>query len=262
MAPPQRNILNHPLTPTLLQQIDVFQPSTSPLPALGQDWQATYQIWTCHGYDRHGNFDAGYLQLAQERAGDTYKLHVEKKIALLDGILHELRGVIQCRNDTLATPVACTLERRVADRNGRTQHDLGSRYSARLEHGEWRYTVNETGDALAVAGALSSDWSLFEAIRRLPFAPFEAQLDVLDHLTVLKPAQTLRYRADLAAQLADSGPTLACFSRHGYAALPWEYWLDKGHRLVLAVAYNMAYLLNPNAQALYERARMTRRTKQ
>jgi hypothetical protein len=84
---------------------------------------------------------------------------------------------------------------------------------------------------------------------------------VLDHLTVLKHAQTLRYREDLATQLDEGGPTLACFSRHGYAALPWEYWLDEEHRLVLAVAYNMAYLLNPNAPALYNRAREERKSR-
>ncbi len=40
-----------------------------------------------------------------------------------------------------------------------------------------------------------------------------------------------------------------------------EYWLNEQHRLVLIVAYNMAYLLNPDAPELYERARAERRAK-
>ena len=111
-----------------------------------------------------------------------------------------------------------------------------------------------------IAGPLSSDWSLFDAVQRLPFAPIEAQFDLLEHMTVLKPAQILRYRKDLAVQLA-GGPKLACFTRHGYATVPQEYWLDEQHRLVLVVAYNMAYLLNQDAPALYERARAERRSK-
>jgi hypothetical protein len=261
MAPPRRNILDHPLTPALLQQIGVFQSQLQGWSgyALEQDWQRTYQIWTCHGYDEHGNFDAGYLQLTKERSGETFKLHVKQKIALLDGVLHEIQGVVECQSDTLATPIGCTLEHRVSDRNGQTIDDLSSRYSARLEQGQWHYSVNGRSGARAISGALSSDWSLFDAVQRLPFAPFEAQFDVLDHWTVLKPVQTLRYREDLVEQLADGGPRLACFSRHGYATVPQEYWLDEQHRLVLLVAYNMAYLLNENAPELYERARAARR---
>jgi hypothetical protein len=157
--------------------------------------------------------------------------------------------------------MSCTLEHRVSDRYGQTLDDLCSRVDARLERDEWRYTVNGTHAASAVGSALSSDWSLLDALRRLPLAPFEAQLDLLEHMTVVKPAQTLRYREDLAVQLPGGGPRLACFTRHGYATLPWEYWLDEQRRLVLAVAYNMAYLLNPDAPELFNRARAERRTR-
>jgi hypothetical protein len=261
MSTPQRRILDVPLAPALLEEIGMFAslPKSAPGTDPVQSWQGTFQIWTCHGYDTNGNFDAGYLHVAKERDGDMFKLDVTQKIVLLRGIVNTMEATITCRDDVLGTPIDCRLENRFEDSEGNAIDDLSGTYLATLEGDQWRYRMNGRNGVKDVAGALSSDWSLLDAVQRLPFAPIETRFDMLEHMTVLKPGQVLRYRGDLAERIAFEDLALECYTRYGYATVPQEYWVNVHHRLVMVVAYNMVYLLNDNAPALYERELANRR---
>jgi hypothetical protein len=227
-------------------------PETVPDCDFEKSWQGTYQLWTCHGYNIHGNFDAGVLHLRKERRDGIVRLAVTQRVALLGGIVNVTEAVLECRNDAFATPTHCTQVSRFEDSGGRAINGQKSRYEGWLEEGRWCYQVNGRRGCRRVAETLSSDWSLFDAVQRLPSASVEARFDLLEHAAVLKPGQRLRYREDLAEEVGDV--RLACLSRYGYATVPQEYWVDPSHRLVMVVAYNMVYLLNDDAPLLYERA--------
>ena len=168
MSTPQRRILDIPLAPALLEGIGMFAslPQTTPGYDPGESWQGTFQIWTCHGYDTHGNFNAGYLHVAKERDGDRFRLDITQKIVLLQGIVNTVKATIECRDDALGTPVGCIVENSFEDGEGNAIDDLSGTYAATLNGGQWRYQMNGRRGVVDVAGALSSDWSLLDAVQR------------------------------------------------------------------------------------------------
>ena len=47
--------------------------------------------------------------------------------------------------------------------------------------------------------------------------------------------------------------SLQRFEQIGHGILPYEYWLDKNHRLVIAVTGPRAYILDDNAGEKFEK---------
>jgi len=97
--------------------------------------------------------------------------------------------------------------------------------------------------------ALSSNWSLFDALQRLPGNNVEPlAFDMLEEMDLLKPNQRLAYRRSLELPLSDQKVKLHCFEHLGEGILPYEYWLDDQRRLLIAVSGMRAFIFDPTAQ--------------
>jgi hypothetical protein len=89
----------------------------------------------------------------------------------------------------------------------------------------------------------TSFWSLFAVIPALPFeagAPLE--FDLLEDLELLKPGQRLAYVGRHDVEVAGRAMKLHVFEQTGRGVMPWRWWLDDSHRIVLAAGGRRAYL--------------------
>jgi len=255
MPPQKRRVLDTPLSPSVLEEINVV----TSFPTCGAfdpdgEWTHTYLVWTCHGYDAGGNFDAGYLTIRRWPTGDGgIMLDVTTEIALLDGLGARTAARIQCRADDLTTPESWMLDSTYTNQFGANLPDQNARQTAAIADGRLTVTIGDREHATAVQPITTGDWCLFDAVQRLPRdGSARLSCDVLERMLALKRGQTIWYRS--ARPVTVAGHELTGFSRTGYASLPTEYWVDQGGRLVLVVAYNMIYLLSDSAVDAFRRA--------
>ena len=220
-------ILGHPMDPEVLRAIGAlkeFPPAPPGFRASG-DWILRYRIFGCHGYAGAGNATVGALRL-QRMAGDPFQLKVHQRIVHANG--QEILDVeMTCRTNEIASPLAWTLTRRCLDTEGKE--------IAGLETSQKRNNSS---------ASVTSDFSLMEAVQRLPFAnPKLAPFDILEEMAVLRPAHRLFFDGDRR------------FHHTGSGLLPYQYWLDERHRLLLVVTQWRAYILDDAAESALEQPR-------
>jgi len=214
-------ILGVPLSPEVLRRIGgvkQFPPVSSGYRADG-DWEQSYRIFGCHGYVDTGNETVGVLRLRRS-AGNPFLLAVEQRIQHNNG--HETLEVkMSCRADAIASPVSWTLTSRRFDAEGREIDDL--RTTEKRTNGSDRVT---------------SDFSLFEAVQRLPFAaPRVGPFEILEGMALRRTGHRLYYSGERS------------FHHTGRGLLPYQYWLDESHRLLVVVTQWRAYILADGAEA-------------
>lgn len=247
MPPAERRVLDAPLTPEVLERIDVITgfPEVDAFDPDGE-WTHTYLVWTNHGYDR-GNIDAGYLTISRSPTPDGgISLDVVTEIALLDGIGARTAARIDCRADDLTPPVSWVLDSTFTGPSGEDLPDQNTRQSSTVSDGRLTVDIDGRTSTTSLREPTTGDWCLFDAVQRLPRDEGRAHsCAVLERMLALKANQVLRFRGGQSQKAG--GHELTCFSRIGAATLPTEYWLDERGRLVVVVAYNMIYLLSDTA---------------
>lgn len=91
----------------------------------------------------------------------------------------------------------------------------------------------------------TSFWSLFAVVQRLPFDAASAlTFDLFEDLELHKPGQRLAYVGPQAVTLGGKAMGLQVFEQTGHGVLPWRWWLDGQHRVLLAAGGRRAYLLD------------------
>lgn len=215
----ESGILGVPLNPDVLRKIGVLK-DFPPVPEAFRpdgDWTQSYRILACRGYRDTGNDTVGMLRI-RRIAGDPIQLQVHQEIQHGNG-RETLEIEMTCRPNAIASPLAWTLTGRRFDSDGKELADLGS-------------TQRRTNQA----ANLTSDLSLFEAVQRLPFgSALPTAFDILDGMSVLRTGHRLFYDGE------------RCFYHLGQGMLPFQYWLDEQHRLLLAVTQWRGYILDPGA---------------
>jgi len=252
VATRRRTIVGSPLTPTLLKELGVFDE----LPAAQRDfapdgtWSHTYRVWACHGYRETGNRDVGFLRIerAPDRAGKTFTLKVDQQIVHAEGAANSIHADIECLNDRLGSPVRWHLSSRFVGTEGEPRPVLRVEERARIEGDTIEVTTNGRTFKRQGSSRLTADWCLFEALQRLPFEKESHPVfDLLEGLSVLRTGHRLSYRGTV--KLPPEGDImLHGFHRLGHGALPYEYWLDERHRLVMVVSLSRAYVLDKEAE--------------
>jgi hypothetical protein len=220
-------ILGVPLSPEVLRTIGAlkqFPPVHSGYRPDG-DWEQSYRVFGCHGYVDTGNETVGLLKLRRS-AGNPFLLSVEQRIQHNNG--HETLEVkMSCRADAIASLVNWTLTSRRFDADGREIENL--RTTEKRTNGSDRVT---------------SDFSLFEAVQRLPFAaPPAGTFDILEGMALRRAGHKLYSSGERS------------FHHTGRGLLPYQYWLDESHRLLVVVTQWRAYILADNAETEQEQRR-------
>jgi hypothetical protein len=122
---------------------------------------------------------------------------------------------------------------------------------ATLQAWELRSDTVEAGRAVAaltvsktatVPRPFTSNWSLMEAVQRLPFDAPALEFDMFEDLDLYKPRQTLHPVAAVEVECAGKRVRLHGFRQTGRGILPTHYWLDDEHRLIAAAGSLRAFL--------------------
>ena len=87
-------------------------------------------------------------------------------------------------------------------------------------------------------------WNLFTVVPRLAFdAASILTFDLFEELELHKPGQRVAYIGRQAVSLNGQTLSLHVFEQTGHGILPWRWWLDDQHRVLLATGGRRAYLL-------------------
>ena len=119
------------------------------------------------------------------------------------------------------------------------------------------YTRISTKDAAdgskgRIGKRFTSNWSLFDAVQRLPFDGKPLTFDLLEDLDKPKLGHRLCYSGSMEVTLGGKPVRLHSFSHLGRGILPYTYWLDDNHRLLMAIGGLVAYLHDPEASLVEE----------
>jgi hypothetical protein len=246
-----------PLTPAELARLGVFG-KFSPAPRAynrSGGWAQTYRIVNSHGYVESGNTNRGYLRVERipSEARGSFRLAVEQKVLQADGSVHAQAAEIRCAANAVATLIEWTLASRFLDLSGSEITELTLDEQGRLPDYDGGPAGKEPKRAGAPPSLVTADWCLFEAVQRLPFDSRAARrFDLIEGLSVARRAQRIAYRGK--GDIVDGLGATHWFQQTGSGMLPYDYWLDGQHRLVLAVTFSRAYILDESAVGGFEQS--------
>jgi len=244
-----RRPVHEPLRPGLLWEMQAFDALAPPEPDFDPSgaWTHTYRIWTCHGYLLTANSDVGFLRLTRT-PGDPFELSAEQRMINHEGLVHAQSARITCALDALASPLGWELRSTFVSPESLELNELAVAQTARLRDGAYLTPEGERAVELSEGSHPAADWCLFEAVQRLPFSEdVDERFDLLEGLSLVKPGHRLRYTGAREVRLGQEDVTLHRFVQTGRGMLPYEWWLDEAHRLVMVVTHSRVYILDPVA---------------
>ncbi|MFQ5808984.1 MAG: hypothetical protein ACE5JM_05150, partial [Armatimonadota bacterium] len=221
-----------------------------------------YRVWPCHGYRESGNDLAGLLRM-ERRAGDSansFTLTVHQEIINDGAALNVLDASIACRNNEIASPVRWELSSHFVGLDGKRIDDLAVEETVQVKGGALQVETQGTIAKRGGSRRLSADWCLFEAVQRLPFRNSAVRaFSLLEGLSLLREDHRLSYGGRYPVKLGDAVVSLHWFQQLGHGVLPYDYWLDDRHRLVMVATGPRAYILDEGAEdAFRERVQGSR----
>lgn len=177
----------------------------------------------------------GALRLKRSPADAGCVLDVELNAASRGPSGLRTRVTLDCAGDRLATPQKWVLRADIIQGTDAVA-DLAVSEIGRVSGG----TITRRGQTertLAAPAAFTSNWSLLEAVQRLPFEGLEPlTFDLFEDLDLHKPDQRLSAAEPVTVDVADGPLRLHCFRQIGRGVLPTHYWLDDAHRLIAVTA--------------------------
>jgi hypothetical protein len=229
--------------------LEGLTPPDGPFDPLGA-WEHRYALWTVLPVNegmKGKNAVTGAFALRRAPGPDgTATLEVRQAARVNQGQCR-VTAHITVAADRLATPRSWEVESVLLDPQRRPVADTRVRTTGRVAEGAlvWRDRRERTRPAPA---ALTSNWSLFDALQRLPADLAEPlRFDMVEELELFKPRQTLARRESVPVELGGRTVTLHRYVQVGDGILPYDYWLDDRRRVLLAVGGMRAYVFDPNA---------------
>jgi len=245
---PTSSPVKNPLTPTVMTRIGGLRagPSSPGDFSPDADGTATFRIWTCYGHSHRSNAEMGELRIERTRRQTGQRLVIRQTLRNSGGKVHTIRATVSCGLDLLARPVSWTLTSEFSGEHMTGRGSLQVTHAGGIEGNTWRDTVGGTTFERKLAGPLTADWCLFEAVQRMDFRARPPEtFDVLEGLSVLKTAHRLDYRPKEAVTWGPEKIALHRFAQTGRGVYPYEYWLDDRHRLLLVTTGPRTYIRRP-----------------
>lgn len=231
--------------------LEAFQPPSGAFDPSGT-WEHRYAIWLLLPKQRNlATKPMGALQLRRKpAAGREFQLSVEQSAIQQDRTVYHAKAGIRCAADRLATPRQWELETAILERSGQTVKDTAIRRTGRVAGGKIIFE-GRAQRSIAAPKQFTSNWSLFDALQRSPDKHSEAlTFDLFEELELLKPKHTLKYRLSTDLKLVGRKVRLHCYEEIGEGILPYAWWLDDQHRVVMAIGALRAFLWDPEARAM------------
>jgi len=251
-----RKRVGSPLTPEMLLKMGMFRafpPTPADFDPKG-NWTNTYRIWGCHGYLHSGNHDVGYLQIERIGQADTVEditLKITQELMQTHGVVNEIKAEVKCLHNPIASPVSWQLNSRIIDPRGKAKDELTVEEKVTCKTGD--ILEVKTGGKVferKVKSPLAADWGLFSLVQTLPYRQEESKREfhLLEGLSLLKENHRLSFQGVHHVKIGDKGMSLNLFEQIGRGVLPYEYWLDDQHRLLMVVTMSRVYLLDDKAK--------------
>ena len=142
-----------------------------------------------------------------------------------------IKAGVTCKGDDLATPTQWKVDSEVLDPAGK-------------QVGLTEISVSGQAAQEKILERRSSNWSLFDAVQRLPFDSKTIEFTLLEELELPKPEQKLSAGQTAEVELGGRMVKLHSFEQIGRGILPITYWLDDQHRLTIATGGRRSYLFD------------------
>jgi len=234
-ANPNAALETYPLA-SLLTALRRFEPPKGDFDPAGS-WEQTWQVCTLAGRAAAVR-PVGRLTLRRGVSGKTARLNVTYRRNVTGG-RQEVTGTLEGpADDPLAAPRRWSFRIRLFDTKG--QPIPGTDIARRAAFADGRITVADATETrtLDPAGPYTVNWSLFDAVQRLPGGKTPAHtFTLIDHFDQAKSGTTLAFRREMDVQVA-GGRAIAtrAYEQLGRGNVPWVYWTDASGRLLWVVA--------------------------
>jgi hypothetical protein len=192
-----------------------------------------------------GGTVAGSLKLAFDPASRVRQLRaVETVTAGFSSPTYT--ADMACLDNDLLTPQSWSLAIRWQSRPLAQMRpgEIDQKLAGRLDGSEIVYTAGARERRRPAPARWTALWNLFAAVQRLPFeASSSLSFDLFEELDLHKPGQRLAYVGPQTVVLNGAERHLHVFEQTGHGVLPWRWWLDDQHRVLLAAGGRRGYLL-------------------
>ncbi|HTM50567.1 MAG TPA: hypothetical protein VL285_17860 [Bryobacteraceae bacterium] len=162
-----------------------------------------------------------------------FNLEVEQSIFTRGRSGNRTRASLTCSSDRVASPLRWELRSETLE-NGAAAGGASVSETGSVRDG----MILRSGRGSRKIGAkraLTSNWSLIDAVQRLPFdAAQPLEFDMIEDLDLFKSGQSLRPLGELTLELGGRRTRLHGFRQIGRGILPMHYLLDDQRRLIAA----------------------------
>ncbi len=193
-----------------------------------------------------GALKVGEFSLERKVKGPTdFMLAATIRRYASPGFSHFQRAEIRCRLDALATPVSWLFDTKLArEATAPPYLQSGRRRSASVHNSVMMVRDRLRSTNIVLDGAYSNEWSLLEAIQRLPgeMTP-NMHYTLIDEFDTPQQAHTLIFRDKVNVPLKNGTILLTGYCDLGTAVVPTTYWVDEHHRLIFVCSGLTVYAL-------------------
>ena len=251
-SPPPTTLIGPAVLPFSLDIISDylvgFNPPEGPFDPSGE-WDHRYAMWLAlrGAFGKSSKRGALRVRRAVDASGGV-ALSVSQTTSLLDeGKTGHTTASVTCTADKLATPKKWEIESRILDAKGKPVDHSITRVTGEVAGGG--IVLRVVADRrLKTSKAFTGSWSLFDAVQRLPFDTDPIRFDMLEDLELMKPRQVLAPGPSVEVTLGGRNVRLHSFEQTGDGILPYSYWLDDQHRLLLAVGGVRTFVWDPSVR--------------
>ena len=192
---------------------------------------------------------SGSLLLEQKPEPETIRLRATETVSTGYSTPTTMANIV-CAKDALLTPRSWSLSVRwqTAAPGKVNPGELDQERSGRVEGADLVFKAKKEHRRPAPEH-WTSFWNLFAALPHLPFETSSVlTFDLFEDLELFKPGQRLAYIGPQTVTLGEKALNLHVFEQTGHGTLPWRWWLDDQHRVLLAAGGRRAYLLDSNGK--------------
>ncbi len=236
-----------------LEYLRGFLPPEGPFDPDGE-WEHAYVVYPIYAHlDVTGHAwsekQKGILSLKRRPlpGGTGSALEVVSEVTFLDWLptrTQRTTANITCSADALATPTSWELDSvALAAEDGSPVPLSEMHESGALNNGTVELAFEGGGRTFEVADHVTSNWSLFDALQRLPRdATPDVEFDMLDDLRLRREKQRLFSEGATTVETAAGPLRLYGLRQLGAGISPIHHWLDEQGRLLLALGKMRAYI--------------------
>lgn len=247
-----RTVIGNPFDPAILAaegELPSF-PEVADFDPAGT-WLHTYRLVGARGF--HGeNTAVGIIRMKRIAIGeDRFRLGIESRIVLQEAMENRVTANAECSAGQPATPLTWTHLSEHRGPEGNFFPRLRLKQEGETHNGRIKIDVDRHSYHPELSNPWTTEFVLFESLQRLPFAGApDIYFDLFEDFSMVKRNQRLIYRGPRDFDLGEAGEhRLHRFDHIGSGIVPFEYYLDEAHRLLVAISGNKFLVLDDDERA-------------